>query len=308
MGPASPKIGRFREGMMTGRYVALLRATAALCCTAVLGAFAANSAMAGTIEVFHADSLAGPMRELKKAFEAKNAGVTVNLTSGVSKKLAERILAGDSCDVFAPSSPAVIDQDLMGKKLAGLGQEAASWYVIFSANEMVVITAKGNPLGIRQVSDLAKSGVKLARVTGEKDLATGRTIEFLKRAAAAEGKAELAQGILDAAPVDPAKPVTVPDTVRAVKEGAANAGVVYYSAAVAARDDIDIIRFPASVNMSEAIRNAATVPGTAKSPKEGTDFVRFLLSGEARGILLQTGQPPVAPAVRKGSVPAAVDN
>jgi ABC-type molybdate transport system substrate-binding protein len=48
------------------------------------------------------------------------------------------------------------------------------------------------------------------------------------------------------------------------------------------------------------------VPGTAKNPKEATDFVRFVLSAEGQGILLQTGQPPVVPALRKGSVPADV--
>jgi ABC-type molybdate transport system substrate-binding protein len=110
---------------------------------AVLLALTGSSAVAGPIEVFHADSLAGPMRELKKAFEAKNKDVTINLSSGVSKQLAERILQGDVCDVFAPSSPAVIDQDLMNKQVVGSGQTAASWYVVFSANEMAVITAKG---------------------------------------------------------------------------------------------------------------------------------------------------------------------
>jgi len=34
--------------------------------------------------------------------------------------------------------------DLIGKKVAGSDKDAASWYVVFSANEMVVITAKGN--------------------------------------------------------------------------------------------------------------------------------------------------------------------
>src|SRR5713101_8336417 len=141
---------------------------------AVLGIRSATSAMAGIVEVFHEDALAGPMRELKKAFEEKNKDVTINLTSGVSKQLAERILKGDACDVFAPSSPAVVDEDLMNKKVAGSDRDAASWYVIFSGNEMVVITAKGNPLGIRQASDLAKPEVKFVRVTGAKDLATGR--------------------------------------------------------------------------------------------------------------------------------------
>jgi molybdate transport system substrate-binding protein len=275
---------------------------------AVLGVLPATSAMAGNVEVFHADSLAGPMRELKKAFEEKNKDITINLTSGVSKQLAERILKGDICDVFAPSSPAVIEQDLLNKKVAGSNQDAASWYVVFSGNEMVVITGKGNPLGIRQISDLAKPEVKFVRITAEKDLATGRTIDFLKRAAALEGKPELAQKIIDAAIIDPSKPTSVPETVRAVREGTASAGVVYYSAAVAAQSDIEIIRFPASVNMSDAIRNAASVPGTARNPKEATDFVRFLLTAEAQAILKETGQPAVVPAIRKGNVPADVKN
>lgn len=266
----------------------------------------ATAALAGVVEVFHADSLGGPMRALKKAFEDRNSGVTVNLTSGTSKQLAERILKGDLCDVFAPSSPAVIDQDLMGKKVEGSTADAASWYVVFSANEMVLIAAKGNPLGIKQAIDLAKPGVKFYRIAAEKDLASNRTIEFLKRATMLEGKPELAQSIIDASAADPSKPTSVPDAVRAVREGSATASVVYYSAAVAAQNDIEIVRFPASVNMSEAIRNAAAVSGTAKNPQEGTKFVRFLLTPEAQQILKDTGQPPVVPAIRKGNVPAGV--
>src|SRR4030095_11415754 len=73
----------------------------------------------------------------------------------------------------------------------------------------------------------------------------------------------------------------VPDTIRAVKEGKANAGVVYYSAAVAALNELDIIRFPASVNLSDTSRNAASVPGTAKNGKDAMDFVRFPLCGSS---------------------------
>ena len=272
----------------------------------LLMALAAGQAGAASINVFHADSLAGPMEALKKAFERKHQGVTLTLHSGRSQELAERILKGDACDVFASSSPAVIDKDLLGKKIAGSGQVAASWYVVFSANEMVVITAKGNPLGIKHAADLAKPEVKFVLVTGDKDLATRRTIDFLKRAAALEGKPDLAQKIIDGAAVDPSKANTVPDTVRAVREGKANAGVVYYSSAVAAKDDLDIVRFPSSVNISEEIRNAATVPGTARDAKVATDFVTFLLTDEGRGILERTGQPPVAPAIRIGDVPAEV--
>lgn len=267
-------------------------------------AIGTGDATAASLEVFHADSLAGPMWGLKQAFEGRSPGLTINLVSGTSKQLAERILKGEVCDVFAPSSPAVVEADLLNKRIVGSDKDAASWYVIFSANEMVVITAKGNPLGIRKITDLAKPGVTFVRVTGEKDLATNRTIEFLQKAAASEGQPDVAQKIIDGAMVDPAKPNSVPDTVHAVKDGRASAGVVYYSAAVAAKDAIDILRFPATVNLSDKIRNAATVPGTAKNAKTALDFVRFLLSDEGRRILLDTGQPPVVPAMQKGVVPA----
>jgi molybdate transport system substrate-binding protein len=296
---------RFRRRQRQSKFLSLQ----VLFRTVLIGAwglpvvFPVAQATAVSLEVFHADSLAGPMQELKKAFEGKHQGVTINLTSGVSRQLAERILKGDTCDVFAPSAPAVIEEDLMNKKIAGSGKEAASWYIVFSANEMVVITAKGNPLNIRQAADLVKPEVKFVRVTGEKDLATNRTIEFLKKAAALEGKSELAQQIIDGAVVDPSKPNSVPDTIRAVREGKANAGVVYNSAAVAAKNELDIIRFPASVNLSDSIRNAATVPGTAKNGKDAMEFVKFLLSAESQNILKETGQPPVVPVVGKGNVP-----
>jgi molybdate transport system substrate-binding protein len=281
--------------------------TVAIVGLALLASLPIGQATAASLDVFHADSLAGPMSELKKAFEGKFDALTISLRSGTSKQLAERILKGEPCDVFASSSPAVIDEDLLNKRIAGTNRDAAAWYVVFSANEMVVITAKGNPLGIRQIADLAKPEVKFVRVTGEKDLATSRTVEFLQRAAALEGQPALAQKIVAGAMADPAKPNSVPDTVRAVREGKANAGVVYFSAAVAARNDLDIIRFPPSVNLSDKIRNAATVPGTAKNEKAALDFVRLLLSAEGQNILKETGQPPVVPAIRKGDVPTGLN-
>ena len=267
---------------------------------------AAGPVQAGAIDVFHADSLAGPMKSLKAAFEAGNPGVTVNLVSGRSQELAERILNGDACDVFAPSAPSAIDKGLIGKKVKGIDKEAAAWSVVFSANEMVLITAKGNPLGIRKVIDLAGEKVRFTRVTGEKDLATKRTIDFVRNVATLEGKPDLAQGIIDRAAVDPAKPHTVPQTIADVVSGKADAGVVYFSAAVADKEKLEILRFPAGVNLSGEIRNAATVPATAKDPATAVKFVRLLISDEGKALLEATGQPPIAPPIFNGNVPAGL--
>ena len=263
----------------------------------------AAAAHVGTLEIFHADSLAGPMRDLKTAFESDHPGVAISLTSGVSKQLAERIAKGERCDVFASSSPAVIEQELMKP---ATGAHTASWYVVFSANEMVVITAQGNPRRIARVSDLAAPDLRFARVTGEKDLATQRSVEFISRATQREGAPERAHEILAKAPADPARAIPVPAVVEAVKSGAADAGVVYLSAAIAAGAGMSIIRFSADVNLSEAIRNAATVPTTAREAASAEAFVKFLVSPEGRAILERTGQPPIVPALFVGAAPAAV--
>ena len=263
-----------------------------------------DPAGAGSMDLFHADSLAGPMKALKAAFEAGNPGITVNLVSGRSQELAERILNGEICDLFVPSAPAAIDETLIGKKVKGTEREAASWSVVFSANEMALIVGRGNPRGIRRMIDLAGADIRVTRVTGEKDMATRRSIALIRNASRLEGQPELAPGIIGKAAVDPAEPHTVPQTVEDVASGRADAGVVYLSAAVAEREQLEILRFPAEINLSGEIRNAATVPATAKNPAAAIKFVRLLLSAEGKAILEATGQPPVDLPVFKGHVPA----
>jgi molybdate transport system substrate-binding protein len=248
------------------------------------------------VEVWHADSLAGPMQEMKKAFEAKHDGVMVNLTSGRSKELAERMLQGEICDVFAPSDPSVV-KTLFGKKVGG--RVAASWYFIFSANELVVMTRKGNPLGLKKMIDLGKGSVTLARVAGEKDMATQRTIEFIKKTAAAEGGLDSVQEIIDGA----VKENTIPEVLKAVCSSKVDAGIVYLSAAVTVADDVEMIFFPANLNLSEQIRNVVTIPGTARNGETAEKFIKLMLSAEGRQILRKTGQPPVIPPISEGHVP-----
>ena len=269
-----------------------------------MGCSAPAESPAKTVTVFHADSLAGPMKAVKQAYEARYPGIRVQLVSSRSQELAERILNGEACDVFVPSTPAAIDEALVGRRARGTDREAATWSVVFSANEMVLITAQGNPQGIRNMADLAREGVRFTRVTGDKDLATRRGMEFIRKVLAREGKPELAQEIIEKAAIDPANPRTVPQMIAEVVTGRADAGVVYFSAAIAERKNLDIIRFPATVNLSGDIRNAATVPATARDPEAALKFVQFLLDTEGKAILEATGQPPVAPPIFDGAVPA----
>ena len=252
------------------------------------------------IEVWHADSLAGPLSWLKKAFEEKNSDVKINTVSGRSRELAERIIKGETCDVFASSDPVVV-KEMFAKKIGN--RDAASWYVVFSANELVVIVGRGNPLGLAQMADLAREGITLARVTGEKDMAAGRSVEFIKKASALEGHSDLSQRIIDGA----LRENTIPEVLAAVKSGRADAGIVYLSAAVTIAGSVEILSFPAEVNLSKDIRNAVTIPGTAGNGEAALDFVRFMLSAGGRQILQNAGQPPLIPPLKGGDVPRELD-
>jgi len=137
-------------------------------------------------------------------------------------------------------------------------------------------------------------------------LAPARTVEFLKRAATLEGKPELAAEDRRTGQ----RPQLVPDTVRQpCGEGRGERRCRLLLRRVRRQERAGIIRFPASVNLSDTIQNAAGRPHTAKNPKEATEFVRFIPVGRRAGIFCwQTGQPPVGAAIRKGKIPPELTN
>ena len=256
------------------------------------------------IDIFHADSLTGPMHQLKQAFEFIETNMELRLTPGRSRELAAEILKGAACDIAAFSDEKVMQEEFMGKKIQGTDCAAASWYIVFSANQMVLIVPKGNPMGIRGIADLGRPDIRLVRVTGEKDLATYRTLELIKKAANDGKMPHLAEQILEKTAV---KAPTIPEALQALKNGEANVGIVYLSSAVAEQKYVDHILLPDSLNLSEQIRNVLSIPGTSQNPIAAGRFVSFILSPAGQDILKRAGQPPQIPILLKGVIPPELD-
>lgn len=238
------------------------------------------------------------MNMLKQAFEAMHRSVSIQLTPGRSRELAKEIVNGANCDVAALSDERVMKEELMGTFIQGTDIKAVSWYIVFSANSMVVMVRKGNPLQVRGVADLASPEVRLVRVAGEKDLATYRTIEFIKKAANEAEMPELEGRIVETA----VKAHTIPEAVQALKDGKADAGIVYVSTAIAEQQDFEYISFPDSVNLCDQIRNVLSIPATSRNRAAALDFIRFILSPEGQQILGRAGQPPLVPYILEGAV------
>ncbi len=82
--------------------------------------------------VFHAGSLSLPFKQIAKAFEEKNPGVSVKLEAAGSVASARKITdLHRSCDIFASADYKVIDEMLI--------PEYANFNIKFAGNEMAIV-------------------------------------------------------------------------------------------------------------------------------------------------------------------------
>ena len=227
-------------------------------------ASASSGGVSGTVTVFAAASLTGSFSTLGKQFEAAHPGTTVKFNFGASSSLAENINQGAPADVFASASPTNMQQVVD----AGGASDSKT----FANNVMEIAVPPDNPANVTQVTDLAKSSVKVALCQPEVPC----------------GK--VAQEVFKKANVT-VKPVTQGADVKAVlttvQLGEVDAGMVYQTDAQAAGTKVKGIVIPADQNASTSYPIAALTkaPNTAGAAA----FVDYVLSADGEKVLSQAG-------------------
>ena len=114
----------------------------------------ASSSLSGTVTVFAAASLQESFTTFEEQFEQANPDVDVILNLGASSALATGITQGQPGDVFASASQSTMDTVIA----AGAAETATA----FARNTMQIAVPAANPAGITALSDLTRSGVKVA--------------------------------------------------------------------------------------------------------------------------------------------------
>ncbi|MFI5893519.1 molybdate ABC transporter substrate-binding protein [Actinoplanes sp. NPDC051513] len=228
-------------------------------------ASSAASGVTGNLTVLAAASLTESFDQIGKDFEAANPGVKVTFSYGGSSGLAQQVTSGAPADVFAAASPVTM------KTVTGAG-DATGEPVVFVKNQLVIAVPKGNPKGVKGLSDLANPDLKVALCAEQAPCG------------AAAHKA------LDAAGVK-VTPVTEEQDVKAalskVKLGEVDAALVYRTDGKAASADVDGIEFPES---SEAINDYPIVAlKAAPNPSAATAFVAYVQTGPALKVLTDAG-------------------
>lgn len=213
------------------------------------------------VTVLAAASLTDVFTELGGRFEAEHdAGITFSF--GSSTDLAEQAAEGAPGDVLATADTTSMDI----AEEAGVTGEVSD----LASNELVLVAAPGNPLGIETLDDL--EGTSWVRCADE--VPCGR----------------LAVDVLDAAGVT-AEPDSLEEDARAtldkVTSGEVDAGLVYATDAVAAGSSVSTAEVPEAAG-------AVTTYAVTTLDQGGDDdlaqaWVDLLLSDEGRRVLEEAG-------------------
>jgi molybdate transport system substrate-binding protein len=216
-----------------------------------------------SITVAAASSLTGAFTEAKAQFEADNPGTTINLSFGGSSSLAQQINDGAPIDVFASA-----DNENMQKVSAEISGRPAT----FTTNTLEIMVARGNPLGITSLGDLARPG--LIYVSCAPEVPVGRyASSVLARAGVAVTPSSLEPD--------------VKGIVTKITSGEADAGIVYTTDVRAAGDRASGVAIPMKQNLLASYPIARMQRASGNATAEA--WIDFIKGSPGQSILTRFG-------------------
>jgi molybdate transport system substrate-binding protein len=226
----------------------------------------------GTLTVDAAASLTGAFTELAKTFSQQHPGWTVTNNFNGTDQLAAQVEAGQKADVFAGASPRY-PEELQSKKLLGPTKN-------FATNTLVIVVPASNPAGITSYQDLVSKQPKL--VIGDPTVPIGAyTEQVLGNLGIQESQLNLVS-----------KEVDVKSVLAKITTGAADAGFVYVTDALAAGNQVKQVTFPAKAQAT------AVYPIGVLTDSSNTQaaqwWINLVLSPTGQAVLkkLGFGAPP----------------
>lgn len=221
----------------------------------------ADSGNPEPLVIFAAASLQGSFDQLAEDFEKKHPSYSVDpIVYDGSQALATQVIDGADADVLAFANE---------KSLVPVSEaDAAEPARIFATNTLQIAVEPGNPKGITDLDDLADPDLDV--VLCAENVPCGTASHDL-----------LNDADVDVEPVSEETNVT--SVVTRVRNGEADAGLVYATDVKAADGDLDGIT-PA--NADTAVNSyPIAITDNAASPTEAQAFVDFVLSDAGQKVL-----------------------
>jgi molybdate transport system substrate-binding protein len=235
-----------------------------------------------TLTVFAAASLTGAFQEIAENFELTHPGVIVNLNFAGSQILRTQLEQGAIADIFASADhknmDVLLNENLINK----------STYQDFASNQLMVIVPRNNPAHLKDLTDLARGGVKI--VLADESVPAGNYARQMLMKISQDQKYGNAfrTGVLANVV---SNETDVKQVVTKVELGEADAGIVYSSDAVAA-PGLGTITIPENYNVIASY--PLVMPDSAKEPGLAIDFMAYITSADGQAILAKWGFGPMS--------------
>ena len=239
------------------------RATALSALTALaLAACSAPTEPQETLHVGAAASLHTAFEEIAADYEAEHPEVTVELQFAGSSDLAAQINGGADIDVFASADEATMDK---------VADSIAGEPTIFATNTLTIVTAPGNPKGIRSLADLEE--VSTTVVTCAPQVPCGHATQRLTES----------RDVFIAAVSEES---SVTGVLAKVTSGEADAGIVYVTDAADAGDEVATV----PVSGAEEIVNRYPIAAMTGAPSDAAqDFIDVVTGPQGQRALTDLG-------------------
>jgi molybdate transport system substrate-binding protein len=221
------------------------------------------------LTVSAAASLTESFREIGARFDASHGGTT-RFNFAASGVLIAQIGQGAPVDVFVSADPETVDRGVKDK-LLDLGTRRD-----FATNSLVLIAAADSTAALTGVTDLAGPGVRHVAVGKPASVPVGRYTRQALEAAGLWARIETRIVYAD----------SVRQALDYVSRGEAEAGFVYRTDALLAKDKVRIVT---PVQDHAPVRYPAAVVQDSRQPAAARAFVDYLLGPEAQAILARHG-------------------
>ncbi|HEV8549262.1 MAG TPA: molybdate ABC transporter substrate-binding protein [Polyangiaceae bacterium] len=229
------------------------------------------------VVVFAAASLREAFDELGKELERTHPEAHVVMSFAGSQTLRAQIEHGAPADVFASA-----DQRHMTALAAEHHVEAPR---VFAANELVVVVATAKSEALRELRALPDAE---RIVLGAPEVPVGEyTRQMLDKAGRDFGsdfRNRVEAHVVSREP-------DVRQVLAKVKLGEADAGVVYRTDALTAKDAVRVVDIPGDYNV--VVEYPVALTAHARAPELGRAFVELLVSPEGARVLRAKGFTPV---------------
>lgn len=214
------------------------------------------------ITVFAAASLNEVFEEIGELY-TEETGVAVELNFAGSSGLVEQLENGAPADVLATADEANMDNAIDSDLVAGDPE-------LFAENFLVIIAPAGNPADVSSLADLGQDGAEV--VICAEQVPCGAATQRISEAAGVE-----------ISPVSEETSVT--DVLGRVRNGEADAGLVYATDALQAGDEVETFE----IDGAEEDPNLYPIAllENAEAPDAGQEFVDFVLDEEQAHQILQ---------------------